>query len=303
MALIYAAPPQLYMPGGTTGQPNIRQASPLVPIADGAIVVFSAGTPAAGLFNLNNDFLPGDTISYSINGVVGSSPIVVTSLINDAVLALVADINAHTGTTAVTATQEPTPVGFVILLQANTPGTAGNSIAISITTTSAAGTVSASNTTLLGGSAVGPSGLSPAAANVASGIAGVAVMQSVKNYGGSINQQPAPTFAFGFTQEGDNWTLPLDASQTMYASLGGPASLEINLTAVTGWISGGTYQAYVGLAVGINIDPVTGFYVMDPNASNKVATIVQKLNGPSAGDVGDLGARVLVTFYPSVLVA
>jgi hypothetical protein len=89
----------------------------------------------------------------------------------------------------------------------------------------------------------------------------------------------------------------------MYASLGGPASLEINLTAVTGWISGGTYQAYVGLAVGINIDPVTGFYVMDPNASNKVATIVQKLNGPSAGDVGDLGARVLVTFTPSTLVA
>lgn len=302
MALIYAAPPQVYMPGGTTGQPNIRQASPLVPIADGAIVVFSAGTPAAGLFNLNNDFLPGETISYSINGVTGSSPIVITSLLNDAVLALVADINAHTGTTAVTATQEPTPVGFVVLLQANTPGTGGNSIAISITTTSAAGTVSASNTTLLGGSAVGPSGLSPAAVNVASGIAGVAIMESIKNYGGSVNQQPAPTFAFGFTQEGDPG-YPVDASQTMYASLGGPASLEINLTAVTGWISGGTYQATIGTAVGINIDPATGFYVMDPNASNKVATIVQKLNGPSAGDVGDLGGRVLVTFTPSTLVA
>jgi hypothetical protein len=98
MALIYAAPPQIYMPGGTTGQPNIRQASPLVPIIDGAIVVFSAGTPAAGLFNLGGNFLSGDTISYSINGVVGSSPIVVTSLA-EAVIALVTDINAHTGTT------------------------------------------------------------------------------------------------------------------------------------------------------------------------------------------------------------
>jgi hypothetical protein len=194
----------------------------------------------------------------------------------------------------------------VVLLEANTPGTAGNSIAISVTTTSAAGTVSASNTTLLGGSAVGPSGLSPASANVAGGIAGVAVMNSWRNYGGSINQQPAllPTlYPFGFTQEGDNFSLPLDASQTMYGLLSSPAALEINLTAVTGWITGGTYQANVGTAVGVNIDPTTGNYVMDPNASNKVAVIDAILSGPSAGGPGDLGARVLVSFYASALAA
>jgi hypothetical protein len=90
----------------------------------------------------------------------------------------------------------------------------------------------------------------------------------------------------------------------------GDVPVEINLTASTGWITGGTQQAALGTRVGLAIDPTTGFYVADPTAANKVATITAKPNSvytltPTAltgvGNVGDLGARVDIVFDNSAL--
>jgi hypothetical protein len=73
---------------------------------------------------------------------------------------------------------------------------------------------------------------------------------------------------------------------------------------------GSGFDAFIGTPVGLNIDPATGYYVADPLATNKVASITGKPNSvftltPSsltgAGNAGDLGARVDITFYASAL--
>lgn len=144
-------------------------------------------------------------------------------------------------------------------------------------------------------------GVSSAGTNVAGSIVGFAIHNSAANFGGSINTQPGPTFSFGFTQEGDPG-YPLDASLQKYEKILN-AEPAMNLAADCGWISGGTQQANVGTAFGILIDPATGYPVADPSQTNKVGIITEKIEGPSAGTVGDTGSRVSVSFYPSVLVA
>ncbi len=147
------------------------------------------------------------------------------------------------------------------------------------------------------------SGIAPAAANVANGIVGIAQHDSSLNYGG---QSPTSTFnpnlLLGISNVGT--LMPASPGQTIVAKLGAPTLVEINLTVSTGWISGGTQQAHLGTPVGIAIDGTTGFYVADPTASNIVATISDKINGPFAvpgGDVGNLGTRILIEFLPAVL--
>ncbi|MDE2097360.1 MAG: hypothetical protein KGL39_08965 [Patescibacteria group bacterium] len=96
--------------------------------------------------------------------------------------------------------------------------------------------------------------------------------------------------------------------------MGPPFVVEINLTQATGWVSGGTYQANIGSTFGLAIDATTGFYLADVNASNKVGVIVEKVIGATTqivtaqaeqpvgpGGVGDLGARVRVTFNASAM--
>ena len=146
--------------------------------------------------------------------------------------------------------------------------------------------------------------IATATANVASGIAGIASHDSNANYGGLAAVSP-PTVAglqnvFGYGGIG-NPIIPPNEGQTLVALLDAPALVEINLTTATGWVTGGTYQANIGTAVGLNIDSTTGYFVADPNESNKVATIVEKIYGPGFGNNGDLAARVRIRMYSTVL--
>lgn len=144
--------------------------------------------------------------------------------------------------------------------------------------------------------------ISPAGANVASGILGFAIADSAANYGGSIQTPSTLDQWFGFSQV-DTPLVPADASLTGVALVDAPAEVEMNLTATTGWVSGGSQQANIGTQIGIAI--TSGITLADPTASNKVAEIVELVSfpalGASATGVGDLGARVRVRFLASVL--
>ena len=148
--------------------------------------------------------------------------------------------------------------------------------------------------------------IATSAANIASGYAGIACHDSNANYGGLAAVNP-PTSAglqnvFGYGGIG-NLIIPPNEGQTLVALLDAPALVEINVSVVTGWISGGTYQANIGTRVGLAIDGTTGFFVADPNASNKVATIVEKIYGPSFGNTGDLASRVRIRMDAAALSA
>jgi hypothetical protein len=146
--------------------------------------------------------------------------------------------------------------------------------------------------------------IAPATANVATGIAGVAAHDSRANYGGEANAAAyAPQDVFGISQVGT--LLPLSPGQTLVAQIITSDLVVMNLTATTGWVSGGSQQANIGTLVGLAIDGTTGNYVADPTASNKVAIIVSKPLGPFAGgadDVGNLGAPVGLNFLQASLV-
>jgi len=307
-ALIYPAQAPLALtPAGFTGALPVDNYTAAAHCSDNAIVVLSAGTAAEGLFILGGTFVSGDTITYNVNGS-GATVIPVTSSAQ-ALAAVVASINARTALTLVTAQVVPLPSGQVILMTANVAGVGGNAITIVISTTSVTGSVAASNATLAGGSVLVTPGIIPAPVNVAVGIVGIAQHDSNNNYGGTINP-PAPTQnVFGVSQVGG--LLPISPSQTIVATLGYGVEVAINLTQSTGWIAGGTQQATLGTPVGLNIDPVTGFYVADPTLSNLVAFVVGKINGPFASsnalrpgagsDVGNLGTRVRIAFNAAAL--
>lgn len=152
--------------------------------------------------------------------------------------------------------------------------------------------------------------IAPATANVAGAIAGVAAHNSNANYGGATVGNATLQGVFGVSQVGT--LLPPSAGQTLVAQILPDDIVVGNLTATTGWMSGGAQQAGIGTAVGIAIDSTTGNCVFDPTASNKVGVITLKINGPFAGativggvpvaDGGNLGAPVGVTFYGSALV-
>lgn len=305
-------PPQAPLaltPSGWTGALPIDSFTPAAHIHDNDIVVLSAGTAAEGLFILGGSFVAGDTITYTINGAAAVTLIVVS--LNEALIAINNSINALTGTLLVTSrvVPGPQPPAQALLLRANTPGVAGNAITIVITTTSVTGSVAASAGTLAGGSALVTPGIIPAPVNVAGGIVGLAQHDSNANYGGTIFP-PAPIQnVFGVSQVGG--LLPISPLQTLVVTLGFGVTLGINLTAVTGWVSGGTVQANIGTPVGLAIDPVTHFYLADPSATNLVAVITGKINGPFASsealypgagsDVGNLGARVRIAFTQASL--
>lgn len=305
---INIAPPQVFMPGGTTGQPVIAQAQPGTHLKDSTIVILNQGTQASGFFALGGTYLPGDSITVTVNGIPETVlvPVNYLSTLAGAVTAVTAVINANQNSMLVNATIQPgsNPViPNVVFLQALTPGTDGNAITIVATTTSAAGTITASGANLVGGTAVtGISELFPAPINVAGGIAGLTIQDSNENYGGWINTAPPLLSVFGSAQGPP--LVPLDASLTKYAKLQSPALLEINLSADTGWISGGAGQAQFGTSVGLGIDPTTGYYVLVTGSSNLVASIVEPILGFSQGfgAPGTLAQRVRAAFFPSVLV-
>lgn len=306
--IVYPAQaPLAFSPSGFTGALPVQNFTAAQHCRDNAIVVLSAGTAAEGLYVLGGTFIAGDTITYNINGA-GATVLAVTSL-QQALSSLVASINAATAANLVTAqiVPSPQPSGQAVLLIANTAGVGGNSITMVISTTSATGEAVATSATLLGGSALITPGIAPAAVNVATNIVGIAQHDSYANYGGILNPPIPPNNVqiqnvFGVSQVGG--LLPLSPSQTIVATLGYGIECAINLTATTGWVSGGAQHVNIGSAVGLNIDAVTGFYVADPTLGNLVATITGKVNGPFANpgdDVGNLGTRVRIVFNAASL--
>ena len=135
------------------------------------------------------------------------------------------------------------------------------------------------------------------AADVASGIIGIAQHGS-----SAVYDQIATGIqgVFGSSQENTN-LFPGTPGEILVVTLGANIIVAINLPATTGWVSGGTHQANLGTEVGLNIDGTTGFFYADDQEANKVAYISQKIIGPGQGGVGDLGARVYISFIPSVL--
>jgi hypothetical protein len=93
-------------------------------------------------------------------------------------------------------------------------------------------------------------------------------------------------------------------------TFGPPAEVTMNLPPTVGWQQGGTSQATYGTPVGINKDPVTGFYIVDPTVTNLVAVIQDVDNSVNEAIVngqyqanprGLLAARVKVVFNPAAL--
>jgi len=139
--------------------------------------------------------------------------------------------------------------------------------------------------------------IAPAAANAAGSIAGIAQGDSV-----AVFQQDDTGLQGVFGADNVNTgLLPAGPGLTRVATLGAPVVVEISLTPTTGWVSGGSQQADIGTAVGLAIDGGTGFYLADPTASNKVAVIDSKVEGPGKGGEGDLGGRVRVVFNAAAL--
>lgn len=110
---------------------------------------------------------------------------------------------------------------------------------------------------------------------------------------------------FGSSQE-DTGLLPGAPGESLVATIGAPVVVEMSLPNNTGWITGGTYQAAVGTAVGVQkyTDSLGNvIYLADTQKSNKVGTIVDKPTGPGRGNAGDLAARVFVAFTSGLAAA
>lgn len=274
-------------------------------INDGDIVYFATGTKAEGFFLIGGTFVVGDTITYVVNGIARPALLVVSNA--DALAKIAADINANSATELVKAAVS----GNLVVITANLGGTAGNAITLAISTTSATGEVAPSGATLVGGSALGmPGMISPAPIDVATGIVGVAQCSTDQTYGGNPAVGIAyPDLVFGESQVGSG-LFSAQPGQIPTITLGPPALVVGNLTATTGWQTGGTQQANYGTLVGINIDPATGYYIFDPTSSNLVATIQDVDNSVNNALVnnqyqvnpsGVLGIRVKVVFLASAL--
>lgn len=144
--------------------------------------------------------------------------------------------------------------------------------------------------------------VAPAAANVAGAIIGLAESDSSLNYAG---QNPANAYDYtqslGYSQVGS--ILPASPGQLLVAQFDFNTFLEINLPASVQWNNGGG-TPNLGTQVGIAIDGTTGFYTVDPAASNKVAFIVARVQDAMAqpvSDVGNFAVRVRVQFIASTL--
>lgn len=151
--------------------------------------------------------------------------------------------------------------------------------------------------------------IDPAGDDPAGSIAGIAQMDSQ-----AVFQQDDSGIQAVFGADNVNTgLLPAEPGQTLVVVFDPAIPVEINLSATTGWISGGSQQATIGTQVGLALDSTSGFYYADPTASNKVATVVQKAEGPTStltgasnstigyGGVGDLGARVFIKFLATAL--
>jgi len=274
-------------------------------IKDADFVYFATGTKAEGFFLLGGIFVVGDTITYSINGVVRPAIAVVSNA--DALARLVVDINLFSVTELVTAEVD----GNLVIITANLGGVAGNSITLAISTTSATGEVAPSGATLVGGSALSmPGRISSAPANVTGGLVGVAQCSSEMTYQGNPAVGKAyPDSVFGESQVGSGLFSAMPG-QIPVLTLGPPNVVVMNLTASTGWMTGGTQQATYGTPVGLAIDPATGYYIADPTATNLVAVIQDVdnsvnnalINNQYKNDpTGILGIRVYVVFLASAL--
>lgn len=155
---------------------------------------------------------------------------------------------------------------------------------------------------------------------LAAGLIVPAAVGAVTNISGIIQHDSSAVWdqqdtglqgVFGVSQVGTG-LFPATTAQALVATLGPPVLAVANLSAVTGWISGGTNQATFGSSVGLNLDAVTGFYYFDP-AQPAVGTIAGILTGdgnmilgpPTAatpiGLTGTQGARVAVVFNIAVL--
>lgn len=138
------------------------------------------------------------------------------------------------------------------------------------------------------------------ATNASVGIAGYAIFGELDTFGGGSTATPYDAQLFGATQV-NTALFPADPGQVAVNPLQ-QIFLEISLSATTGWVSGGAQQSNIGTTGGVLLDAGTNIYVFDPTQSNKIMTIYSKPQGPTKGAVGDLGARVVVSFSAASLV-
>lgn len=153
-----------------------------------------------------------------------------------------------------------------------------------------------------------PTAIVPCVAGDNANICGI-----IQHDSGAVFDQQDTGFqgVFGVSQVGTG-LFPQTTAQALVATLGPPVLAVANVTATTGWISGGATQVTYGTAVGLNIDGTTGFYVFD-TTQTQVGNVVGVITGdgniilgpPTAATpitlTGVLGVRVLVAFLTTVL--
>ena len=139
--------------------------------------------------------------------------------------------------------------------------------------------------------------LNRAATNTATGIAGYVIASELDGFTGGT--APFDNKVFGAGQGSaiipqNSGMVTLNPLQLLY--------LEINLSTLTFWQSGGGQLADIGTTGGLLLDAATNLFVFDPTQANKIMTIYSKPLGPNKGATGDTGARVVVSFTPASLV-
>jgi hypothetical protein len=161
---------------------------------------------------------------------------------------------------------------------------------------------------VLGTAAPNVGAIIPAAVGANSNIVGIIQHDSSAVWD---QQDPGLQGVFGFSLV-NTGLFPAAPGQALVGTLGPPVLAEANLSANTGWISGGGNQATFGTPVGLNLDPTTGFYYFDPTQS-RIGVVSGVLTGDGnmilgvpyqptpIGLTGTLGARVVVAFDPQVL--
>lgn len=146
--------------------------------------------------------------------------------------------------------------------------------------------------------------LATAAVGAHANIAGIALHDSNATFFDATSGSLQGVFGFGQQATTGQGLSPQAPGWVLFVTLA-PSQIvvEMNLPTTTGWVSGGTNQANIGTAVGLNIDGTTGYFYADDQQGNPIGHIVGKAWGPGLGIVGDLAARVFVAFDASGVLA
>jgi hypothetical protein len=154
-------------------------------------------------------------------------------------------------------------------------------------------TINLGDPLILGSGTVESSGSNPSGALI-----GLALHDSGAFFAGGAAGSTVSKYSTPFGAFTSGFNLP-ETSNMHFVYFNNGNQFEFSLKSSTSLA-----QTLVGTEVGLQKDGTTGYYYVDTGASNKVATIVEIVQGPETfyGTIGtDTGGRVIVEFLPSAL--